>query len=176
MKDINLDNFIRKVKDFPKPGILFYDITSIFIYPEVFNWIIDKAFEMYKDKKIDLILAVESRGFVFASPLAYKMKLPLVLVRKAGKLPGETIKETYSLEYGSATLEVHKSDIPKDKNVLIIDDLIATGGTLKACANLVEKLGSKVYGFFGVIGLPFLNYEELLSGYDIKTLINYHSE
>lgn len=176
MKDLNLDNFIRKVKDFPKPGILFYDVTSIFTQPEAFNWIIDKAFDLYKDKNIDMLLAVESRGFIFASPLAYKMKLPLVLARKAGKLPGETIKESYSLEYGTATLEVHKEDIPQGKNVLIIDDLIATGGTLKACANLVEKLGSKVIGFFGVIGLPFLNYEKILKGYEIKTLINYHSE
>ncbi|HOJ64571.1 MAG TPA: adenine phosphoribosyltransferase [Spirochaetota bacterium] len=176
MKDINLDNFIRKVKDFPKPGILFYDITSIFTQPEAFSWIIEKAFEMYKDKKIDMLLAVESRGFIFASPLAYKMKIPLVLARKAGKLPGATIKENYALEYGTATLEVHKEDIPSGKNILIIDDLIATGGTLKACANLVKKLGSNVTGFFAVIGLPFLNYEKLLEGYDIKTLINYHSE
>lgn len=176
MKEINLDNFIRKVKDFPKPGILFYDITSIFMYPEAFSWIIDKAFSLYKNKNIELILAVESRGFIFASALAYKMKIPLILARKAGKLPGETIKESYSLEYGAASLEIHKSDLPQGKNVLIIDDLIATGGTLKACANLVEKLGSKVYGFFAVIGLPFLNYEKVLQGYDIKTLINYHSE
>lgn len=176
MKDYNLDLAIRKVKDFPKPGILFYDITSIFTNPEAFKWIIDKTEELYKDQKIDMLLAVESRGFIFASTLAYKLNIPFVLARKAGKLPGKTIKESYNLEYGQATLEVHTEDIKAGSNVLIIDDLIATGGTLKACANLIENLGAKVAGFFGVIGLPFLNYEKVLDGYKVTTLINYHSE
>ena len=111
-------------------------------------------------------------GFFFCN----KLSIPLVLARKEGKLPGETIKESYSLEYGQATLEVHKSDIKAGSNVLIIDDLIATGGTLKACANMVENLGGKVAGFFGIIGLPFLNYDVILKGYPITTLINYHCE
>ncbi|MBN2545071.1 MAG: adenine phosphoribosyltransferase [Spirochaetes bacterium] len=176
MKDYNLDKVIRKIQDFPKKGILFYDITSIFLHPDAFNWIIKKAKSIYKNKKIDLILSVESRGFIFGSALSYELGIPLTLARKAGKLPGETIKESYSLEYGEATLEVHKSDIKNGQNVLIIDDLIATGGTLKACANLVEKLGANVAGIFGVIGLPFLNYDKLLTGYETITLINYHGE
>ena len=176
MQDFDLDKVIRKVSDFPKKGILFYDVTSIFTDPEAFQRIINTMVDLYKDKNIDTVLAVESRGFIVASPFCNKLSIPLVLARKEGKLPGETIKESYSLEYGQATLEVHKSDIKAGSNVLIIDDLIATGGTLKACANMVENLGGKVAGFFGIIGLPFLNYDVILKGYPITTLINYHCE
>lgn len=174
--DFDLNKAIRKVKDFPKKGILFYDITSIFTNPSAFKWVVDKTTQIYKDKNIDSLLAVESRGFLFAAPISYNLKIPLALARKAGKLPGETIKESYKLEYGEATLEVHKEDIKKGSRVLIIDDLIATGGTLKACASIVEKLGAEVAGIFGVIGLLFLNYSDLLKGYDVTTLINYDSE
>ncbi|MCG8572156.1 MAG: adenine phosphoribosyltransferase [Spirochaetes bacterium] len=176
MKDFDLDAAIRKIPDFPKKGILFYDITSILLNPEAFKWVIDQAVENYKDKHIDKLLAVESRGFIFASALAYQLNIPIVLARKPGKLPGQTISESYSLEYGEATLEIHQDDIQKGDNILVIDDLIATGGTLKTCANLIEKTGAKVAGFFGVIGLPFLNYDKVLAGYDIKTYINYDSE
>lgn len=176
MKDYNLDNVIRKVKDFPKPGILFYDITSIFLHNDAFKWVIDKAASLYKGKKIDMLLCVESRGFIVAAALSYKLSIPFVLARKKGKLPGATISQSYSLEYGEATLEVHKEDIKPNMNVLIIDDLIATGGTLKACASMVEKLGAKVAGFFAIIGLPFLNYDKILEGYSTTTLINYHGE
>jgi len=174
--DFDLDRAIRKVKDFPKKGILFYDVTSIFTNNDAFKWVVDKATQIYKDKKIDLLLAVESRGFLFAAPISYNLGVPLALARKAGKLPGGTIKESYKLEYGEATLEVHKEDIKKDSRVLIIDDLIATGGTLKACASMVEKLGAKVAGIFGVIGLPFLKYADVLKGYEVTVLINYDSE
>jgi adenine phosphoribosyltransferase len=176
MEDFNLDQVIRKVKDFPKPGILFYDITSIFLDNIAFKWVIDKAASIYKDKKIDIMLCVESRGFIVAAALSYKLSIPFVLARKAGKLPGATIKQSYSLEYGQATLEIHKDDIKPGQNVLIIDDLIATGGTLKACASMIEKLQAKVAGIFSIIGLPFLNYDKILQGYDVKTLINYHAE
>ena len=176
MKEFNLDNYIRKVPDFPKKGILFYDVTSLFSNSESFCWIIDKIADLYKNNKIDAVLAVESRGFIVASPFCYKLGIPLALARKKGKLPGETISQSYALEYGEATLEIHKSDIKKGSNILIIDDLIATGGTLKACAQMVEALGAKVAGFFGIIGLPFLNYENVLKGYEVKTLINYRSE
>ncbi len=176
MRDYNLDNAIRKIKDFPKKGILFYDITSIFTNPEAFNWIIDNSYDIFKNEKIDGIVAIEARGFVFASSLAYKLKIPLILARKAGKLPGKTIRQSYSLEYGEAILEIQEDDIKKEQNILIVDDLIATGGTIKACIDIVEKLGAKVHSILGLIGLPFLNYQEILNGYKIKTFINYDNE
>ena len=174
--EIILDQNIRKIPDFPKKGILFYDITSLLINPEVFNLIIDKMVEIYKDIKIDAVVAAESRGFIFASPFCIKMKLPLILARKKGKLPGKTISKEYNLEYGTAILEMHEEDVTRFKNILIIDDLIATGGTLKAIAEMIESTGAKVAGIFSIIGLPFLNYDKVLEKYEVTTLINYHSE
>ncbi|MCX8058823.1 MAG: adenine phosphoribosyltransferase [Spirochaetes bacterium] len=171
-----LDDNIRKIPDFPKKGILFYDITSILMNPYCLELIINEMEDYYKNIKIDAVIAAESRGFLFASPFCLNKKLPLILARKKGKLPGETISKTYTLEYGEATIEIHKEDLKKVDNILIIDDLVATGGTLKAIADLVEENGKKVIGIFCVIGLPFLNYNKLLGKYDVKTLINYHSE
>lgn len=176
MNNFNLDEAIRKVPDFPKPGILFYDITSIFTNTKAFAYCIDAAVEILKDKDFDLFLAVESRGFIFTSVLAYKLGKPFTLARKKGKLPGETISETYSLEYGTATLEIHTADLLPGSKVVIIDDLIATGGTLRACADMIEKSGSKVASIFGIIGLPFLEYNKKIGEYHVDTLINYLSE
>lgn len=169
-----LDKSIRRVPDFPKPGILFYDITSILTNPEAFKFCIDKMVETYKNQKIDAIAGVESRGFVFAAPLAQALGVPLILIRKKGKLPGDTYQCTYSLEYGSATIEVHKSDIKKGQKIVVIDDLIATGGTLAAAKNLIEQGGGEVAEFFGVVGLPDLNYDKILAPVKVSTLINYH--
>lgn len=171
-----LDKAIRRVPDFPKKGILFYDITGILVNPDAFKLCIDQMIELYKDKKFDAIAAVESRGFIFAAPLAEKLGIPLVLIRKKGKLPGETYSCSYSLEYGSAEIEVHKADIKKGQKFLVIDDLIATGGTLAATKNLISQGGAEVTDFFGVVGLPDLNYEEILSPCKITTLINYKGE
>lgn len=168
-----LDKAVRRVPDFPKPGILFYDITGILVNPQAFDFCIEKMVELYKDSKIDAIAAVESRGFIFAGPLAQRLGLPLVLVRKKGKLPGDTYECSYSLEYGTAVVEVQKSDVVKGQKFLVIDDLIATGGTLAAAKNLIEQGGAQVTDFFGVIGLPELNYEKVLSPCKITTLINY---
>lgn len=174
MADLDLlDGAIRRVPDFPKPGILFYDITSVFVNPQAFKYCIDKMVELYKDSKIDAIAAVDSRGFLFAAPLAEKLGIPMVLIRKKGKLPGDTYSCKYALEYGTAEVEVHKSDVQKGKNYLVVDDLIATGGTLVAARNLIEQGGGIVTDFFGVIGLPELNYEKVLSPSKITTLINY---
>ncbi|MBO5116202.1 MAG: adenine phosphoribosyltransferase [Treponema sp.] len=171
-----LDKNIRRIPDFPKPGILFYDITSVLVNPEAFKYVIDQMVSIYKDKKIDAVAGVESRGFIFAAPLAEKLGIPLVLIRKKGKLPGDTYECSYSLEYGSATVEVHKADIKKGQNILVVDDLIATGGTLAAAKNLIEQGGAEVTDFFGVIGLPFLNYQKVLENCNVTTLINYDSE
>ncbi len=173
---MNLDQVIRKVPDFPKPGILFYDITSIFLNPEAFKFVVDEMIRCYKDVQIDGIISVESRGFLLGACFAYNKGLPLVLARKKGKLPGKTISQSYLLEYGSATLEIHEADLIPGKRWLIIDDLIATGGTLQAVAGMIEKVGASVAGIFSIIGLPFLNYHEKIGKYDPKTLINYHSE
>lgn len=172
----SLDKAIRRIPDFPKPGILFYDITSVLTNPEAFKYCLEQMYEKYKNSKVDAIAAVESRGFIFAGPLAEKMGIPLVLIRKKGKLPGETYECSYALEYGTATVEVHKADIEKGRNYLIVDDLIATGGTLAAAKNLIEQGGGEVTDFFGVIGLPDLNYEKVLAPCTVTTLINYKGE
>ena len=169
----SLDKSIRRVPDFPKPGILFYDITSVFVNPEAFKYCIDKMVEIYKDSEIEAIAGVDSRGFLFAAPLAEKLGIPMVLIRKKGKLPGDTYSCKYALEYGTAEVEVHKADVEKGKKYLVVDDLIATGGTLVAARNLIEQGGGKVTDFFGVIGLPELNYEKVLAPSKITTLINY---
>ena len=171
-----LDKNIRRIPDFPKPGILFYDITSVLVNPEAFKYVIDQMVELYKNKKIDAVAGVESRGFIFAAPFAEKLGIPLILIRKKGKLPGDTYECSYSLEYGTATVEVHKADIKKGQNILVVDDLIATGGTLAAAKNLIEQGGAEVTDFFGVIGLPFLNYQKVLENCNVTTLINYDSE
>lgn len=171
-----LDKSIRRVPDFPKPGILFYDITSVLTNPEAFKFVVDQMVEKYKNAKIDAVAGVESRGFVFAAPLAEKLGIPLILIRKKGKLPGETYECSYALEYGTASIEVHKEDIKKGQNILVIDDLIATGGTLAAAKNLIEQGGGEVTDFFGVIGLPFLNYEKVLAPCKVTTLVNYVGE
>ncbi len=168
-----LDKAIRRVPDFPKKGILFYDVTGIFASPDAFKFVIDQMIELYKDQNLDGICGVESRGFLLAAPLAERLGLPLVLIRKKGKLPGETYSCSYSLEYGTAEIEVHRSDIQQDKKYLIVDDLIATGGTLVASKNLIEQGGGQVSGFFGVIGLPELNYNQVLAPTPVNTLINF---
>jgi adenine phosphoribosyltransferase len=172
----NLDEAIRKIPDFPKKGILFYDITSVLTNPAAFQYCIGRALELFKNSNIHAVAAIESRGFVFAAPIALQRGLPLILIRKKGKLPGETYKKSFSLEYGEDTIEVHKSDIKPGMNILLIDDLIATGGTLKAAAELLHQGGATVEAIFAVIGLPFLHYEDVLNGHRIETLINYSSE
>jgi len=173
---MNLDSAIRKIPDFPKPGILFYDITSIFTNPEAFSFVVDKMIRTYSDTTVDGVVAIESRGFLLGAAFALAKKIPLVLARKKGKLPGKTISESYALEYGEATLEIHVEDLTPGKHWLIIDDLIATGGTLEAVAKMIERQNAIVAGIFSIIGLPFLNYMEKISRYNPVTLIDYHGE
>ncbi len=172
----DLDKAIRKVKDFPKKGILFYDVTGIILNPEAFRYTIDEAVLRYKDSGINKIVAVESRGFIFGAVISDRLGIPLVLARKKGKLPGKTVSKSYALEYGEAVLEIHRDDITKGDRVLVVDDLIATGGTLKASIEMILELGGVIVAVFGVIGLPFLDYKSVLSGYRVDTLIDYHGE
>lgn len=172
----DLDRCIRKVKDFPKPGILFYDITSVLMNPQAFDFCIRAMLETYRGWELTAVAGVEARGFLFASPFAHIRRLPLILLRKKGKLPGETHSMTFSLEYGEDTIEVHKADVREGMRVLLVDDLIATGGTLQASIRLFEGAGAQVAGVFAVIGLPFLEYEKRLAGVPVKTLIDYHGE
>ncbi|MCL2381134.1 MAG: adenine phosphoribosyltransferase [Treponema sp.] len=175
-KEFNLDSYIRKVPNFPKEGILFYDITSILAAPEAFQYCVECMVDIYKDKEIDAVAAIEARGFLFAAPFAARMGIPLLPIRKKGKLPGITLSKKYALEYAMAEIEVHQEDVPEGKRVLLLDDLIATGGTLNAARALLNAGGAEVPGIFGVVGLPFLNYEEFLAPTPIITLINYHGE
>jgi adenine phosphoribosyltransferase len=160
-----LDKAIREVHDFPKPGINFKDITTLLLNPELSTEIVDAFIERLKGKKIDAIVGVESRGFLFGFLLANKMKIPFVPIRKVGKLPGETLKFKYDLEYGSAEMEVHKSDVKEGWNVVVHDDLLATGGTACAASELIQQLGAKVAAFAFVISLDYLKGNEKLEKY-----------
>ncbi|MBF0297619.1 MAG: adenine phosphoribosyltransferase [Oligoflexia bacterium] len=173
---MDLDDVIRKVPNFPKPGILFYDVTSIFTNPQAFDYTINQMMEIYSKEQVDGVVAIESRGFLLAAPFALKKGVPLVLARKKGKLPGLTYQRSYDLEYGSATLEIHKADLPANKRYIIVDDLIATGGTLEAVAMMIKDAKAEVAGIFSIVGLPFLNYKNKIGSYNPKTLIDYHGE
>lgn len=172
----NLDDAIRKVPDFPKPGILFYDITSVLSNPDAFAYCIEAMVKAYRHERLDAVAAVESRGFLFAAPFAKELGLPIILVRKKGKLPGKTVSRAYALEYGQAEIEMHEADIPKGGRVLIVDDLIATGGTIRAAADLLKEGGAQPVGVFSVIGLPFLDYASVLADLNVRTLIEYFGE
>ena len=171
-----IDQAIRKVPDFPKPGVLFYDITGILVNPKAFSYCIDRMEELYAGQNVDAVAAIESRGFIFAAPYAVRRGLPLILLRKKGKLPGETYRIGFTLEYGEDVLEMHRSDVRPGQRLLLVDDLIATGGTLNAAAQLLALGGAKVIGIFGVVGLPFLHYQKALSAFSVTTLVQYEGD
>lgn len=170
-----LKSIIRDIPDFPKEGILFKDITPIMLYPEIWNEITTAIIEDFKEIKIDAIAGIESRGFLFGPLLAQKLGVPFILIRKKGKLPGETYEISYDLEYGSATLEVHKDAITPNHNILIHDDLLATGGTVEATSELVHKLNCKVAGYSFLVELEFLKGRLPLTQYskNISTLVRF---
>jgi len=170
---MDLARMIRDVPDFPVKGILFKDITTLIKDPAAFAEAVDRMTEPFADQKIDIVVAVESRGFIFGAPMAYKLGAGFVPVRKEGKLPAETIRAEYSLEYGTNILEMHKDAITPGQRVLIVDDLLATGGTTQATIELTEKLGGKVVGIAFLIELTFLNGIERLKGYDVFSLIHF---
>jgi adenine phosphoribosyltransferase len=168
---MNLKEKIRTIEDFPKEGIKFKDITTLLKDPEAFNYAIQQFVEHYQDVEVDVIVGVESRGFLVGAPLALELEKSFVLARKEGKLPAEVIEAEYDLEYGSNMLEMHKDAIEKGQKVLIIDDLLATGGTVKATVELVEELGGEVIGLAFLLELSFLEGREKLEDYDIYSVI-----
>ena len=170
---MELKDYIRNIKDYPKEGILFRDITTLLKDKDAFKLAIDKMAEHVKDKKIDLIVGAESRGFLIGSALAYRMNCGFIPVRKKGKLPYKTISEEYALEYGTDTLFMHEDAIKKGDNVLVVDDLIATGGTALAMIKMVEKLGGNVIGSSFLIELEELNGRKEIEKYPINVLIKY---
>ncbi len=170
---MELKDYIRDVPDFPEPGILFKDITPMLANPQAFGLAIDSLEGLFKAVDFDAIVAVESRGFLFGAPLADRLKKPIIPVRKPGKLPGATHATEYALEYGTNTMEIHVDGISKNDRVLLLDDLLATGGTLAAAARLVEISGGIIVGTGVVIELLDLNGRKGLEGYNVKSLIQY---
>ncbi len=171
----DLKALIREVPDFPKPGINFYDITTLLKQPEGLRRTVDALAAQFSGEKVDTVIGIEARGFIFAPALAYHMGAGFVPVRKPRKLPAECASISYDLEYGQDTLEIHRDAIGAGHRVLIADDLLATGGTAKAVVDLVEGLGGTVAGLVFVVELEFLPGRELLAGYDVRSLIKYQS-
>lgn len=168
-----LKQLIREVPDFPKKGILFYDITTLLKDARGLATLIDAFAEHFIDRNVDLVLGIEARGFIFGPALAYRLNAGFVPVRKPKKLPAETARITYELEYGSDSLEIHKDAVKPGQRVLIVDDLLATGGTAKAALELARSLGADVQGLGFVVELDFLNGRKQLAGYDVMSLLHY---
>ncbi len=162
---------IREIPDFPKPGILFYDITTLLKDADAYREAIDLMVEPFQDQGIDVVVGMESRGFIFSGPIAIKLGAGLVPVRKLGKLPAETLSVEYALEYGSNTLEIHRDAIQAGQRVLIVDDLLATGGTVRGTIELVERLQGKIVGLSFLVELLFLKGRDRLAGYTTKSVI-----
>ena len=170
---MDLKEHIREIPDFPTPGILFRDITPLLGHPEAFRFAVDRLAERFASEPFDAVVGIESRGFVFAAPLAYRLGVPLAPVRKQGKLPFDTHSVTYALEYGSDSLEVHVDAIGEGSRALIVDDLLATGGTAAATVRLVERSGARVAGLAFVIELTDLGGRNALSGYRVESLVTW---
>lgn len=164
---------IRSIPDWPQKGIIFRDITPVLEDKKLFRFLIEELARPYKNKKIDKIVGIDARGFILASALAYKLKTGLAIIRKKGKLPCKTVKKKYTLEYAAQTLEMHKDTIKPGEKVLLVDDLLATGGTMKATLDIVKKLGGKIIGILFFIELKDLKGRKKLKGHKIKSLINF---
>lgn len=171
-----IEEYVRSIPDFPEPGIIFRDVTSILQDADGLKLAIDSMQDCLKDIEVDVIAGAESRGFIFGMPLAYNLHKPFVLVRKKGKLPCETVEKSYDLEYGSATIEMHKDAIKPGQKVVLVDDLIATGGTMEAAIALVEELGGEVVKVLFLMELAGLNGREKLKGYDVESIICYEGK
>jgi adenine phosphoribosyltransferase len=173
LAQLNLADFIRDIPDFPKPGILFRDITPLLASPAAFRQAIRDMAQPFRAKKIDLVAAAEARGFIFAAPLALELDAGLVPIRKPGKLPSKTLSHTYQLEYGTDTLQIHADAVPPGANVLMVDDLLATGGTVEACCRMIEQAGGCVAGCAFLIELAALEGAKRIARYPTVSLIKY---
>lgn len=171
-----IEDYVVSIQDFPEPGVIFRDVTSILQDADGLQLAIDEMQKCLKDKEVDVIIGTESRGFIFGMPIAYNLHKPFVPVRKKGKLPRETVSASYDLEYGSAEIEIHKDAIKPGQKVAIIDDLIATGGTIEAAIKLVEELGGEVVKIVFLMELEGLNGREKLKGYDVESVICYEGK
>lgn len=175
MKTVN--DYVRTIPDFPEPGIMFRDVTSVLADPDGLELAINEMQKLIGNPDdVDVIVGLESRGFIFGMPLAYNLHKPFVLVRKKGKLPCETVEQTYDLEYGSATIEMHKDSIKPGQKVVVVDDLIATGGTVAAAIKLIESLGGTVEKCVFLMELAGLNGRDKLKGYDVETVVSYEGK
>ncbi len=175
MKTVN--DYVRTIPDFPEPGIMFRDVTSVLADPDGLELAINEMQKLIGNPDdVDVIVGLESRGFIFGMPLAYNLHKPFVLVRKKGKLPCETVEQTYDLEYGSGTIEMHKDSIKPGQKVVVVDDLIATGGTVAAAIKLIESLGGTVEKCVFLMELAGLNGRDKLKGYDVETVVSYEGK
>ena len=171
-----IEEYVRSIPDFPEPGIIFRDVTSVLQDADGLQLAVDSMQDCLEGVEFDVITGLESRGFIFGAPLAYVMHKPFVPIRKKGKLPCETVEKTYDLEYGTATIEMHKDAIQKGEKVVLLDDLIATGGTMKAAAELVEELGGEVVKMLFLIELSDLNGREVLKDYDVDSVVQFEGK
>lgn len=176
MASKNVADYVRTIPDFPQPGIMFRDITTVLQDADGLQLAIDEMQKLLSDVDFDMIAGAESRGFIFGAALAYNMHKPLLLVRKKGKLPGETVSQSYDLEYGQATIEIHKDAVKPGDKIVIVDDLIATGGTVEAAAKLIEKLGGKVVRMVFLMELKGLEGRKRLAKYDVKSVLAYEGK
>jgi adenine phosphoribosyltransferase len=173
---MDLKNTIRSIPDFPKPGIMFRDITTLLKDPAAFAEVIDRMQKLFRDEKIDKVVGIESRGFIFGAPLALRLGAGLVLIRKPGKLPAETETAEYALEYGTDRIQIHRDAVAPGERVLLVDDLLATGGTICAARDLVQRIGGNVVGLAFLIELDFLGGRKKLEGCRVESLVHYESE
>lgn len=171
-----IEEYVRSIPDFPEPGIIFRDVTSVLQDADGLHLAIDLLQEKIGDLKPDMIVGLESRGFIFGMPLAYNLHVPFIPIRKKGKLPCETVEASYELEYGSASIEMHKDAVKPGQRVVIVDDLIATGGTVEAAVHLVEELGGEVVKIVFLMELAGLKGREKLAGYDVESVICYEGK
>lgn len=170
---IDLKSKIRDISDFPKPGIVFKDITTVLQDPDLFKYSVDVFANEYQNKNIDKVVGIEARGFIFGAALAYAINAGFVIIRKPGKLPFDTVKQTYELEYGTDEIEIHKDAVQTGQRILLVDDLLATGGTMAAAAKLISKLNGEIIAIAFLIELTFLHGRDKLQGYNIFSHIQY---